>query len=51
MMRKSFVVYASTGRCMSEPYYTRESAQDYANSLMIDFADDGTFFFVEEVAS
>lgn len=45
-MRTKFWVIASTGKIMSEPYYNRADAQAYADSLMVDFAADGTAFWV-----
>jgi len=46
MMRTKYWVIASTGRVMSEPYYVRADAQAYADSLAVDFAEDGTAFWV-----
>jgi len=45
-MERQFVVYASTGKCMSEPFVAYSDAQAYADSLTKDFANDGTSFFV-----
>lgn len=45
-MKTKYFVISSTGKVMSEAYSTQESAQEYADSLMIDFADDGINFWV-----
>lgn len=45
-MKRNFWVVASTGKVMSEPYFTKESAQSYADSLAVDFQGDGTSFWV-----
>jgi hypothetical protein len=46
-MRTQFIVFSSYGKQMSEPYYTREEAEKYAEQCREDFAEDeGTFFFI-----
>lgn len=41
-----YIVVASTGKVMSEPFSDRVSAQQYADALMMDFPE--TTFWVTE---